>query len=70
MGGVISHDQIIRFLAGEKPNGKSLRLKIKMSVRQYESGEDCLVFDDTTEEGEGTGGQAKRAGRGQRCGRR
>jgi hypothetical protein len=45
--GAISHDQITRFLGGEELNGKSLWLKIKKLVRQYENGERCLIFDDT-----------------------
>jgi hypothetical protein len=45
--GAISHDQITRFLAGEELNGKSLWLKTKKLVRQYENGEGCLIFDDT-----------------------
>ncbi|MDR2633177.1 MAG: transposase [Treponema sp.] len=45
--GAISHDQISRFLAGEELNGKSLWLKIKKLVRQYENDEGCLIFDDT-----------------------
>jgi hypothetical protein len=46
-GGAISHDQITRFLAGEKPDGRSLWLKTKKPIRQYENGEGCLIFDDT-----------------------
>jgi hypothetical protein len=45
--GAISHDQITRFLAGEKLNGKSLWLKTKKLVRHYENREGCLIFDDT-----------------------
>jgi hypothetical protein len=45
--GAISHDQITRFLAGEELNGKSLWLKTKKLIRQYENGEGCLIFDDT-----------------------
>jgi hypothetical protein len=48
--GAISHDQITRFLAGEALNGKSLWMKIKKLVRQYERGGECLIFDDTIEE--------------------
>jgi hypothetical protein len=48
--GAISHDQISRFLAGEELNGKSLWLKTKQMVRQYENGEGCLIFDDTVVE--------------------
>jgi hypothetical protein len=33
----ISHNQITRFLAGEDLNGKSLWLKIKKLIRQYEN---------------------------------
>jgi hypothetical protein len=47
VNGAINHDQITRFLAGEKLNGKSLWLRIKKLIRQYESGEGCLIFDDT-----------------------
>jgi hypothetical protein len=46
-GGAISHDQITRFLAGEKLDGRSLWLKTKKLIRQYENGEGCLIFDDT-----------------------
>jgi hypothetical protein len=45
--GAVSHDQITRFLSGEELNGKSLWLKIKKLVRQYENEEGCLIFDDT-----------------------
>jgi hypothetical protein len=45
--GAISHYQITRFLAGEEPDGKSLWLKTKKLIRQYESREDRLIFDDT-----------------------
>jgi hypothetical protein len=45
--GAISHDQITRFLAGEELNGKSVWLRIKKLVRQYERGEGCLICDDT-----------------------
>lgn len=45
--GAISHDKITRFLAREELNGKSLWMKIKRLVRQYENGEGCLIFDDT-----------------------
>jgi hypothetical protein len=45
--GAIGHDQITRFLAGEELNGKLLWLKTKKPIRQYKSGEGCLIFDDT-----------------------
>jgi hypothetical protein len=45
--GAISHDQITRFLAGEELNGKLLWLRTKKLIRHYESGEGCLIFDDT-----------------------
>jgi hypothetical protein len=45
--GAISHGQITRFLAGEELNGKSLWMKTKKLIRQYENDEGCLIFDDT-----------------------
>jgi hypothetical protein len=45
--GLISHDAITRFLSGEEMNGKTLWLKIKKLVREYENEEACLIFDDT-----------------------
>jgi hypothetical protein len=45
--GAIGHDQITRFFAGEELNGKFLWQKTKKPIRQYESGEGCLIFDDT-----------------------
>jgi hypothetical protein len=45
--GAISHDQIMRFLAGEALDGKALWLKVKKLVCQYENEDACLIFDDT-----------------------
>jgi hypothetical protein len=38
------------FSPGEELNGKSLWMKTKKLTRQYENGEGCLMFDDTTVE--------------------
>jgi hypothetical protein len=46
-GGIISHDAITRFLSGELMDSKTLWLKTKKLVREYENDEACLVFDDT-----------------------
>jgi hypothetical protein len=47
LDGAISHDQITRFLAGDELNGKTLWLRSKKLVREYENDEGCLIFDDT-----------------------
>jgi hypothetical protein len=44
---VISHDQVSRFLSMHEFDSKSLWLKIKHLVRQYENTDTCLIFDDT-----------------------
>lgn len=46
----ISHDQITRFLAGEKQTGAALWQLVKPLVRQMESAEGVLIIDDSIEE--------------------
>jgi hypothetical protein len=45
--GSLSHDNITRMLSGNTCNSKNLWQKVKPLVRQYESEEACLIFDDT-----------------------
>lgn len=46
----ISHDQITRFLSKNEFDSKALWLKVKKSVREVESDDGCLIFDDTVQE--------------------
>ena len=46
----VSHDQITRFLSKNKFDSKALWLKVKKSVREVESDNGCLIFDDTVQE--------------------
>ena len=48
--GVVSHDQITRFLSAPKKTGADLWHKVKPLVRQLQSPEGVLIFDDTIEE--------------------
>ncbi|HFU76344.1 MAG TPA: IS701 family transposase [Arcobacter sp.] len=50
MEGLVSHDQITRFLSKKKFDSKSLWKKVKSTVRKIEGEEGCLIFDDTVEE--------------------
>jgi hypothetical protein len=47
VNGVISYDQITRFLVGEELDGKALWFRIKKLVHRYEIRKGCLIFDDT-----------------------
>ena len=47
MDGEVSHDQITRFLAKGDFDSKTLWREVKPIVREYESKEACLIFDDT-----------------------
>ena len=47
MDGDVSHDQITRFLSKGDFNSKTLWKKIKPTVRQIESSNACIIFDDT-----------------------
>jgi len=46
----ISHDKITRFLASEDFSSKDLWKKVKKVVRQIESDDGVLIFDDSIEE--------------------
>lgn len=46
----VSHDQITRFLSKSKFGSKELWRQVKKSVREIESEDGCLIFDDTVEE--------------------
>jgi hypothetical protein len=50
MDGDISHDQITRFLSQETYTSKDLWLQVKPTVREVESEEGVLIFDDTVQE--------------------
>lgn len=43
----LSHDSITRFLSNNNFSGKTLWQKVKPLVREYETEDACLVFDDT-----------------------
>ena len=43
----ISHDKVTRFLSSEEFDSKRLWLSVKKEVRQIESNDACLIFDDT-----------------------
>ena len=47
MDGTVSHDQITRFLAKNEFNSKELWKRVKKVVREVESENACLIFDDT-----------------------
>jgi len=50
MDNEISHDQITRFLSKNEFDSKALWLKVKTTVREIESKDGCLIFDDTVQE--------------------
>jgi len=50
MDGEISHDQITRFLSKESYTSQDLWLRVKPTVREVESEEGVLIFDDTVQE--------------------
>ncbi len=50
MDNEISHDQITRFLSKNEFTSKELWKKVKSTVREIESDEACLIFDDTIQE--------------------
>ena len=47
--GLVSHDQVTRFLASQDLTSKDLWKKVKPLVRSIESPEGVLIFDDTVE---------------------
>lgn len=50
MDNALSHDQITRFLSKNEFDSKALWLKVKKSVREVESDDGCLIFDDTVQD--------------------
>jgi hypothetical protein len=50
MNGEISHDQVTRFLNKNEFSSKDLWKKVKKTVREIESEDGCLIFDDTVQE--------------------
>lgn len=50
LSGTISHDRITRFLSAGDYNSKQLWKLVKKTVRQVESADGVLIFDDTIEE--------------------
>jgi hypothetical protein len=48
--GDISHDRITRFLSGQDYTSKDLWLQVKTMVRQVQTDQGVLIFDDTIEE--------------------
>jgi len=50
MDNEVSHDQITRFLSKNEFGSKELWKQVKKTVREVESEDGCLIFDDTVEE--------------------
>jgi hypothetical protein len=50
MEGEVSHDQITRLLSEQEFSSKNLWKEVKSTVRQVESEDACLIFDDTIQE--------------------
>ena len=48
--GDVSHDNVTRFLSHSEYSSRDLWLKVKSTVRQVESEEGVLIFDDTIQE--------------------
>ena len=46
----INHDQVTRFLSQQDFTSKELGKVIKKTVREIETGEGVLIFDDTLQE--------------------
>ena len=46
----VSHDQITRFLSNNEFTSKDLWKRVKKTVREIESEDGCLIFDDTVQE--------------------
>ena len=47
MDGAVSHDQITRFLSKDDFDSKTLWKKVKPTVREIQSEDGCIIFDDT-----------------------
>ena len=50
MNNDVSHDQITRYLSSNEFDSKTLWKKVKKTVREIESDDACLIFDDTIQE--------------------
>ncbi len=50
MNNDVSHDQITRFLSSNEFDSKALWKKVKRTVREIETDDACLIFDDTIQE--------------------
>jgi hypothetical protein len=50
MEGEVSHDEITRLLSKQEFSSKNLWKEVKPTVRQVESEDACLIFDDTIQE--------------------
>lgn len=50
LDGAISHDKVTRFLSARAYTSKDLWREVKASVREIESEDGVLIFDDTTQE--------------------
>ena len=50
LDGEISHDAVSRFLSSEEYTSKDLWKQVKKTVREVESAEGLLIFDDTVQE--------------------
>lgn len=50
LDGEISHDAISRFLSGDEYTSKDLWKQVKKTVREVESADGILIFDDTVQE--------------------
>ena len=50
VNGEISHDKITRFMSEREYSSKDLWLEAKSAMRQIESGDGVLIFDDTISE--------------------
>ncbi len=46
----VSHDQITRFLSKNEFTSKELWKQVKQTLREVESDDGCLIFDDTIQE--------------------
>lgn len=48
--GAVSHDQITRFLSADQYDSKALWKQVKPAVREIQSNDGCIIFDDTVVE--------------------
>jgi len=46
LNGDVNHDQITRFLSKNEFTSKDLWTRVKKTVREVESDDACLIFDD------------------------